>query len=164
MRVLGAQTQNYRPMVCCFLLHIDLFTHSADMLAQGPSSHHSTHGTLIKRLADRFTGITVNTSHQGQSILQSSILAYWTLSGIDPGTNNLYYHRVPVPFWDRHPGSGPQFVVAERVFRREIQWRRLHGSLFKYGKASQLYGGNTQFINDRQAATIVQRKRQLVQE
>ena len=28
--------------------------------------------------------------------------------------NDLYYHRVPVPFWDRHPGSGPQFVVAER--------------------------------------------------
>ena len=75
-------------VLCCFLLHIDLFTHSADMLAQGPSSHlynHSTHGTLIKRLADRFTGITVNTSHQGQSILQSSILAYWILSGIDPG-------------------------------------------------------------------------------
>ena len=78
-------------VLCCFLLHIDLFTHSADMMAQGPSSHlysHSTHGTLIKRLADRFTGFTVNTSHQGQSILQSSILAYWTLSGIDSGTKS----------------------------------------------------------------------------
>ena len=77
--------------LCCFVLHIDLFTHSADMLAQGPSSHlysHSTHGTLMTRLADRFTGFTVNTSHQGQSILQSSILAYWTLSGIDPGTKS----------------------------------------------------------------------------
>ena len=75
----------------CFLLHIDLFPHSADMMAQGPSSHlysHSTHGTLIKRLAGRFTGITVNTSHQGQSILQCSILTYWTLSGIDPGTKS----------------------------------------------------------------------------
>ena len=30
----------------------------------------------------------------------------WILSGIDPGTNNdLYYHRVPVPFWDRHLGQ-----------------------------------------------------------
>ena len=24
--------------------------------------------------------------------------------------NDLYYHRVPVPFWDRHPGSGPREV------------------------------------------------------
>ena len=24
--------------------------------------------------------------------------------------NDLYYDRVPVPFWDRHPGSGPQGV------------------------------------------------------
>ena len=97
--------------LCCFLLRIDLFTHSADMMAQCPSSHlysHLTHGT------ERFT---VNTSYQGQSILQSSILAYWTLSGIDQGPNQrLYYHRVPVHFWDRHPGSGPQFVVAEPGF------------------------------------------------
>ena len=37
-------------VLCCFLLHIDLFTHSADMMAQGPSSHlysHSTHGALM---------------------------------------------------------------------------------------------------------------------
>ena len=77
-------------VLCWFLLHIDLFTHSADMMAQGPSGHlysHSTHGTLIKeRLADRFTGFTVN--HQAQSILQSSILAYWTLSGMDPATKS----------------------------------------------------------------------------
>ena len=96
-------------VLCCFLLHIDLFTHSADMMAQGPSSHlysHSTHGTLIKRLADRFTGITVNTSHQQQSILQSSILACWNRSRDQ--INDLHYHRLPVPFWDKHPGSGPQ--------------------------------------------------------
>ena len=48
-------------------------------------------------------------------MLQSSILAYWTLRD---QINDLYYHRVPVPFWDRHPGSGPQFVAAERVFIR----------------------------------------------
>ena len=40
-------------------------------------------------------------------------------------------------------------MVAERVFRREdvIRWRRLHGSLYKFGKA-ELYGGNTKFIDD----------------
>ena len=41
---------------------------------------------IEKRLADRFTGVTVNPSHQEQSILQSSILAYWTVSGIDAQT------------------------------------------------------------------------------
>ena len=54
-----------------------------------------------------------------------------------------------------------QFVVAERVFRRDpeknvIRWRRLHGSLHKFGKA-ELYGGNTKFIDDRQAPAIVRR-------
>ena len=79
-------------------------------------------------------------------------------SGLDPGTNNnLNYHRVPVPSGDRHLGQ-PQFVVAERVFRRDpredvIRRRRLHGSLYKFGKA-ELYGGNTKFIDDRQAAAI----------
>ena len=138
------------PPLCCFLLHIDLFTHSADMLAQGPSSHlysHSTHGTLIKRLADRFAGITVNTSHQGT--IHPPILLFGILDSLRNRSrdqiNDLYYHRVPVPFWDRHPGSGPQFVVAERFFRRDpredvIRWRRLHGSLFQ---TIRLYGGNT---------------------
>ena len=103
------------------------------------------------------------TIHQGQSILQSSIVAYWILSGITSTTT-----KVPVPFWDRYPGSGPQFVVEERVFRRDpredvIRWRRFHGSLFKYGKATRLYRRNTQFVDDRQAAAIVRRKSQLVQ-
>ena len=80
------------PPCVAFLLHIDLFTHSADMMAQGPSSHlysHSTHGTVMKRLADRFTGFTVNTSHPGQSILQTSILAYWTFSGNKKGSHEV---------------------------------------------------------------------------
>ena len=60
-------------------------------MAQGPStSIVQSFDTwyIEKRLADRFTGTTVNPSHQGQSVLQSSILAYWTLSGIDPGTKS----------------------------------------------------------------------------
>ena len=117
---------------CCFLLHIDLFTHSAYMMAQGPSSSivQSLDAWYIdKRLADRFTGITVNTSYQEQSILQSSILAYWTLSGIDPGTKST------VPFWDRRPGSGPQFVVAER--ENVIQWKTSF-NLFKYGQTIRM--------------------------
>ena len=88
-------------VLCCFLLHIDLFTHSADMMAQGPSSHlysHSTHG-------------------------MTPILAYWALTGIDPGTKlTIYYHRVPVPFWDRHPGSGaspPNPPATFRIFGRD---------------------------------------------
>ena len=30
--------------------------------------------------------------------------------------NDLYYHRVPVPFWDRHPGSGPHPPHPTKVY------------------------------------------------
>ena len=67
-------------------------------------------------------------------------MAYWILSGTDPGTTTAYQFPSGIGTW----GNGPQFVVAERVFR----WRRLHGSLFKYGQKSRLYGGNTKFTDD----------------
>ena len=79
-------------VLCCFWLHQLTLTHTPLIrLAQGPfTSFVQSFDTWYsdKRLADRFTGFRVNTSHQGQSILQSSILAYWTLSGIDPGTKS----------------------------------------------------------------------------
>ena len=55
--------------VCCFLLHIDLFTHSAYMMAQGPSSSivQSLDAWYIDKRLARFTGITISTSHQPSS-------------------------------------------------------------------------------------------------
>ena len=58
----------------------------------------------------------------GQSILQSSTLAYWILSGIDPGTNNdLNCHRVPVPSGDRHLGQWASPPPLFGYLRKENQ-------------------------------------------
>ena len=64
-----------------------------------------------RNLCRPLTGLYNNTIHQGQSILQSSIVAYWILCGIDSGTKSTTSTttRVAVPFWDRYPGSGPQW-------------------------------------------------------
>ena len=62
------------------------------------------------------------TIHQGQSILASSTLAYWILSGIDPGTNNdLNYHRVPVS-GDRRLGqwASPHPPARSVGFNRRV--------------------------------------------
>ena len=42
-------------------------------------------------------------------------MAYWILSGIDPGTKSTTSTttKVPVPFWDRYPGSGPHPRAAK---------------------------------------------------
>ena len=106
---------------------------SRNHLAQGPFVYHgNTHDCVTKEPLQAAYRIIHKAIHQGQSILQSSMVAYWILSGIDPGTKSTTSTttKVPVPFWDRYPGSGPQFVVAERVFRRDpredvIRWRRV---------------------------------------
>ena len=61
------------------------------------------------------------TIHQGQSILQSSTLAHWILSGIDPGTNNdLNYHTVPVPSGDRHLGQWASICGSGAGFQEKM--------------------------------------------
>ena len=88
--IIHFRCERSREICVCFVVllvtPIDLYTHALrpfDSFLQSFDTWYSD-----KRLADRFTGFTVNASHQGQSILQSSILAYWTLSGIDPGTKS----------------------------------------------------------------------------
>ena len=138
--------------LCSVFQTIDLPQH----LAQGPLLHNHDHPSVkTKAPLQAAYRIIHKTIHQGQSILQSSI------TGILDSLRNRFRDQ------QRPRGSGPQFVVAEQVFRRDpredvIRWRRLHGSLYKFGKA-ELYGGNTKFIDDRQAAAIVRRKSQLVQ-
>ena len=96
-------------ILCCFLLHIDLFTHSADMMAQGPSSHlysHSTHGTLIKRLAPLYR---IHSQHKPPRTMHPPILHIGILDSLRNGSsdqiNDLYYHGTSsLP---GYPGSGP---------------------------------------------------------
>ena len=151
---LGLHYVNYRassraeitPPVLLLVTPIDLSTHVVTHFGSRPfTSFVQSFDTWYsdKRLADRFTGFRVNTSHQGQSILPIPH------TGILDSLRNR---------------SRDQFVAAGRVFRRDpredvIRWRRLHGSQFKYGQTNRLYGGNTQFIDDRQAAAIVRRKK-----
>ena len=48
-------------------------------------------------------GLSTRQSTRDNPSSNHPLLEYWTLSGIDPGTNNdLNYHRVPVPSGDRH--------------------------------------------------------------
>ena len=80
---------------------------SRNIWLKGPVCRSQSSERVTKEPQQAAYRIIHKTVHQGQSILQSSILAKWILSGIDPGTNNdLNYHRVLVPSigtW----GSGP---------------------------------------------------------
>ena len=78
---------------------------SRNIWLKGPFCRSQSSERVTKEPQQAAYRITHKTIHQGQSILQST-LAYWILSGIDPGTNNdLNYHRVPVPSGDRHLGQ-----------------------------------------------------------
>ena len=79
---------------------------SRNIWLKGPFCRSQSSERVTKEPQQAAYRIIHKTIHQGQSILQSSTLAYWILSGIDPGTNNdLNYHRVPVPSRDRHLGQ-----------------------------------------------------------
>ena len=74
------------PPVLLLVTPIDLSTHAVTHLAQGPLVYSVLHSCdSSTKACSPLTGIKDNTRHQGQSILQLSILAYWTLSGIDSG-------------------------------------------------------------------------------
>ena len=96
--------------LCLFCVWFVTQLISRNHLAQGPFVYHSnTHDCVTKEPLQAAYRIIHKTIHQGQSILQSSIVAYWILSGIDPGTKSTTSAttKVPVPFWDRYPGSAP---------------------------------------------------------
>ena len=110
--------------------------------------NHDLPSVRTKEPLQAASRIIHQTIHQGQSILQSSITGILdslrNRSGPTTTSTTTGFQFPPgIGTW----GSGPQFVVAERVFRRDpredvIRWRRLHGSLYKFGKA-ELHGGNT---------------------
>ena len=71
------------PPLCLVCYTIDLL----QPFGSRPFLYHSnTHDCVTKEPLQAAYRIIHNIIHQGQSILQSSTLAYWILSGIDPGT------------------------------------------------------------------------------
>ena len=129
---------------------------SRNHLAQALLYHSSTHDCVTKEPLQAAYRIIQQYNPPGT--IHPPIIHSGILDSLRNRSSDLYYHK----------GTSSQLVVAERVFRRDpredvIRWRRLHGSLFEHGQATRLYGGNSQFIDDRQAAAIVRRKSQLVQ-
>ena len=110
--IIHFRCERSKEICVCFVLLLvtptDLSTHAVTHFGSRPfTSFVQSFDTWYsdKRLADRFTGFRVNTSHQGQSILKSSILAYWTLSGIGTkSTSTTTKYQFPFGIG---PGSGP---------------------------------------------------------
>ena len=116
------------PPLCCFWLHIDLFTHSADMFGSRPFKSFvlSFDSWYSDKKACRPL-YRIHSQHKPPGTIHPPIPHIGILDSLRNRSrdqiNNLYYHRVPVPFWDRHPGSGPQFVVAEPGFPQRSKGR-----------------------------------------
>ena len=95
-------------VLCCFLLHIDLFTHSADS-RPFKSFVQSLDSWYIDKKACRPL-YRYHSQHKPPGTIHPPILHIGILDSLRNRSrdqiNDLYYHRVPVPFWDRHPGSG----------------------------------------------------------
>ena len=74
-------------------------------------------------------GVSTRQSTTNNPSSNHPLLAYWTLSEIDPGTNNdLNYHRVPVPSENRHlgqwasiRGSGAGFPQRSKEYKAVLQ-------------------------------------------
>ena len=100
----------------CFVLllvtHIDLFTHSADMFGSRPfkSFVQSFDSWYSDKKACRPLQ-RIHSQHKPPGTIHPPILHIGILDSLRKRSrdqiDDLYYHRVPVPFWDRHPGSGP---------------------------------------------------------
>ena len=87
-------------VLCSVFQTIDLPQH----LAQAPLLHNHDHPQ--KSHCRPLTGLSTRQSTRDNPSSNHPLLAYWTLSGIDSGTNNdLNYHRALVPSGDRHLGQ-----------------------------------------------------------
>ena len=109
---------------CCFWLHTLTYSHTPlTCLAQGPSSHlysHSSHKKACRPL------YRIHSQHKPPGTIHPPILHIGILDSLRNRSrdqiNDLYYHRVPVPFWDRHParqwastcGSGAGHRTTEK--------------------------------------------------
>ena len=132
------QASRQSPTPCVlFFQTIDLPQH----LAQGPFCIITTiRAREQKNNCRPLTGLSIRQSTRDNPSSNHPLLAHWTFFATN---NDLNYYRVPVPSGDRHLGQWASISDSGASLpQRFIRWRRLHGSLYKFGKA-KLHGGNT---------------------
>ena len=110
------------PPVLLLVTPIDLFTHSADMFGSRPfKSFVQSFDTWYSDKKACRPLYRIHSQHKPPGTIHPPILHIGILDSLRNRSrdqiNDLYFHRVPVPFC----GSAPQFVVAERVFRRDAR-------------------------------------------